>query len=142
MIKPALNEKGFVLPLVLVVMALLAAGAGYALTRGMTELQANTLNQDYQLCILTAKNAMAILEAELEEDVNYAGSNGKVHDDNGGDYQIRVFKTAERLRYVEVESEFNSYHKTFSGEIELLPETEAAPAGQIVKFNWKMVEGI
>ncbi|PKM47478.1 MAG: hypothetical protein CVV01_05385, partial [Firmicutes bacterium HGW-Firmicutes-6] len=95
------NENGFVLPLVLVVIVILAAGAGYMLTRGMAELQANALNQDYQLCILTGKNAMAVLQAEIEEDVNYSGTSGKVSDENGGFYEIWIFKTSEELRYVE-----------------------------------------
>lgn len=140
--KTGQNENGFALPLVLVVMALLTAGAGYSLTRGITELQANSLNQDYQLCILTGKNAMAILQAELEKDVNYSGGSGKAFDENGGFYQIRVFKTSEKLRYVEVESEFHAYQKKFSGEIELMPDLVAAPSGQIIKFSWKLLGGV
>lgn len=136
------NKNGFVLPLVVVVMALLAAGAGYALTRGMAELQANVHNQDYQLSILTGKNALAIVQAELEKDVNYAGTNGKQADENGGFYEIRVFKTADHLRYVEVKSEFRDHQKNFSGQIELLPEIAAVPSGRIVKFNWKMMGGV
>ncbi|WP_373483450.1 hypothetical protein [Acetobacterium sp.] len=140
--KPRHNKNGFVLPLVLVVIALLAAGAGYVLTQGMAELQANTLNQDYELCILTGKNAMAILQAELEKDVNYSGTNGKVSDENGGFYEIHVFKTSEKLRYVEVACELRAYQKKFSGEIELMPETAEPPSGKIVKFNWKMLGGV
>lgn len=133
------NENGFVLPLVLVVMALLAAGAGYSLTRGMTELKANTLNQDYELCILIGKNAMAQVQAELEESINYSGTGGKVSDENGGYYEIRVFKTSEKLRYVEVKSEYRGYQKDFSGEIELVSEPATAQSGEIVRFNWKML---
>jgi tRNA A22 N-methylase len=140
--KMSQNEHGFILPLVLVVIALLAAGAGYMLTRGIAELQANTLNQDYELCILTGKNAMAILQAELEKDVNYSGTSGKVFDENGGFYEIIVFKTSDKLRYVEVESEYHDYQKKFSSEIELNLETGEAPSGQIVKFNWKMLGGV
>lgn len=140
--KLSLNQKGFVLPLVLVVIAILAAAASSILTWGMAELEANILNQDYELCILTGKNAMAILQAELEEDVNYAGTNGKAYDENGGYYEIRVHKTSEKLRFVEVESEFRTYQKTFSGEIELLSEVTGAPSGQIVRFNWKMLGGV
>jgi hypothetical protein len=136
------NENGFVLPLVLVVIVILAAGAGYMLTRGMAELQANALNQDYQLCILTGKNAMAVLQAEIEEDVNYSGTSGKVSDENGGFYEIWIFKTSEELRYVEIKSEYRAYQKKFSGEIELIPDTAIAPSGQIVKFNWKMLGGV
>lgn len=140
--KLSLNQKGFVLPLVLVVIAILAAAAGSILTWSTAELEANILNQDYELCILTGKNAMAILQAELEEDVNYEGTNGKVLDENGGYYEIRVYKTSEKLRFVEVASQFRTYQKAFSGEIELLSEVTEAPSGQIVRFNWKMLGGV
>ncbi|WP_026396096.1 hypothetical protein [Acetobacterium malicum] len=140
--KLSLNQKGFVLPLVLVVIAILAAAAGSILTWSTAELEANILNQDYELCILTGKNAMAILQAELEEDVNYEGTNGKVLDENGGYYEIRVYKTSEKLRFVEVASQFRTYQKAFSGEIELRSEVTGAPSGQIVRFNWKMLGGV
>lgn len=140
--KTVRGEEGFILPLVLVVIALLAGGVAYILTQGMAELQANTLNQDYQLCILTGKNAMAILQAELEDDVNYSGTNGRVADENGGTYQIRVFKTSESLRYVEVESDYKTYQKKFTGEIELKAKSVGALKGSIVKFNWKMLGAV
>ncbi|MBI4858280.1 MAG: hypothetical protein HY818_16215 [Acetobacterium woodii] len=140
--KTVRGEDGFILPLVLVVIALLAGGVAYILTQGMAELQANTLNQDYQLCILTGKNAMAILQAELEDDVNYSGTNGRVADENGGTYQIRVFKTSESLRYVEVESDYKTYQKKFTGEIELKAKEAGALKGSIVKFNWKMLGAV
>jgi len=135
------NENGFILPLVLVVIALLAAGAGYVLTRGISELQANTLNQDYQLCILTGKNAMAVLQAELERDVNYSGTGQAIFDENGGVYQIRVIKTSETLRYVEITSSYRSNQKKFGGEIVLEPQA-TVPSGKIVEFSWKMMEGV
>lgn len=134
-----LNDDGFVLPLVLVVMALLAAGAGYALSQGMAELQANVLNLEYQLCLLTGKNAIAILQAELEEDINYSGSGGKLADENGGSYQIRVLKVSEKLRFVEVTSQYRGYQMNFSGEVELIMAIEASQSGQIDRFNWRLL---
>lgn len=136
------REDGFILPLVLVVIALLAGGVAYILTQGMTELQANVLNRDYQVCILTGKNGIAIVQAELEEDINYSGTNGKVSDENGGTYQISVFKTSENLRYVEVESAYKSYQKKFAGEIELKSEGAGTLKGSIIKFNWKMLGAV
>lgn len=142
MIKPNHNENGFVLPLVLIVIALLAAGAGYVLTQGTVELKANSLNQDYELAILTGKNAMAVLQAELAKDINYSGTSGKIADENGGFYEIHVFRTSEKLRYVEITSEFRTYQKKFCGEVELLSEAAQLPSGQIAKFNWKMLGGV
>lgn len=136
------NEDGFILPLVLVVIALLAGGVAYILTQGMAELHANTLNQEYELCILTGKNAMAVVQAELEENINYSGTNGKVADENGGTYLIRVFKTAEKMRYVEVECDYKSYQKNFTGEIELEPRGVELTKGSIIKFNWKMLGAV
>lgn len=136
------HEDGFILPLVLVVIALLAGGVAYILTQGMSELHANAINQDYQLCILTGKNAMAIAQAELEDDINYSGTNGRVADENGGTYQISVFKISENLRHVELESEYKTYQKKFSCEIELITEGAEPTQGTIVKFSWKMLGAI
>lgn len=136
------NEDGFILPLVLVVIALLAGSVGYILTQGMEELHANSLNQDYELCILTGKNAIAIVQAELEENTSYSGTNGTITDENGGTYQISVFKTVENLRYVEIESDYKSYQKKFSGEIELQSLAEESTKGSIIEFNWKMLGAV
>ncbi len=133
------NEEGFILPLVLVVIALLAGGVAYLLSQGLTELQANKLNQDYQLCLLTGKNAMAVARAELADDVDYAGTSGNVADANGGHYQITVNKISENLRDIEVSSAFNGYQKSFRGEIELMFDEETAAPAKIVRFNWKML---
>lgn len=135
------NENGFILPLVLVVIAVLAGGVAYILTQGMAELHANTLNRDYELCILTGKNAMAVLQSELEEDINYVGTDGKVADDNGGTYLIRVFKTADKIRYIEVECDYKSYHQGVTGQIELSEDTETQK-GSIIQFNWKMLGAV
>lgn len=133
------NEDGFILPLVLVIIALLAGGVAYILSQGLTELQANTLNQDYELCILTGKNALAVGQAELANNVNYSGTNGKIADANGGYYQISVNKISDKLRYIEVSSVFKGYQKSFGGEIELMFEGETTSPARIVRFNWKML---
>lgn len=136
------NERGFILPLVLVVIALLAAGVGYLLNQGIAELNANVLNQDYELCVLTGKNAMAVVQSELEDNINYTGTDGKVSDENGGNYVIKITKTAENLRFVEIESEYGRYSKNFAGEIEITPKEEEADKAMIIKFNWKMLGAV
>ncbi|AFA49387.1 hypothetical protein [Acetobacterium woodii] len=133
------NEDGFILPLVLVIIALLAGGVAYILSQGLTELQANTLNQDYELCILTGKNALAVAQAELADNVDYTGTSGDVADANGGHYQITVNKIADNLRDIEVSSTFKGYQKSFGGEIELMIDGETPTAARIVRFNWKML---
>lgn len=133
------NENGFILPFVLVVIALLAGGVGYLLTQGITELHANVINQDYELCILTGKNALAVVQAELEENINYPGTGGKVPDENGGEYSILITKKTENIRLVDINSQFQSYSEKFVGEIELIPKEDEADKAAVVKFNWKML---
>lgn len=136
------NSNGFVLPLVLIVLALLAGGIGYILTKGIDELHANIRNQDYAICVLTGKNAIETVKAELEDNINYLGTNGKICDENGGVYEISVYKTAENSRYVEVIIEYNDFQKKFDGQIELVPKENMFPKGSITKFTWKMMEEV
>ncbi|MBC3797841.1 hypothetical protein [Acetobacterium tundrae] len=134
------NEKGFILPLVLVVIALLAGGVGYLLTQGMVELKANVLNQDYELCILTGKNAMAVARSELENDINYSGTNGIQADENGGNYSIVITVVSENCRFIDVKSNYRDFHKKFNGEIEIIPKNDEISKGLVSTFKWKMLE--
>ena len=140
MIKRINNERGFILPLVLVVIALLAGGIGYLLTQGIAELHSNVLNQDYALCILTGKNAMAVVQAELENNTHYDGTAAIVNDENGGSYSIAVAEASENLRVVEIKSQYGDFKKEMTGEIEIMPASEEADKGKILSFKWKMVE--
>lgn len=134
------NEDGFILPLVLVAMALLAGSVGYLLTQGIAELQANVLNQDYELCILTGKNAMAVAQAELENDVHYVGTAGMVSDENRGSYSITVAEASENLRIVDINSQYGDFRKEIYGELEIMPDSDDTDKGKIRSFKWKMVE--
>ena len=140
MIKCINNEKGFILPLVLVVIALLAGGVGYLLTQGIAELHANVLNQDYELCVLTGKNAMAVVQAELENNIHYHGTAAMENDENGGSYSIAVTEASENLRVVEIKSRYGDFKKGITGEIEIMPASEETDKGKILSFKWKMVE--
>lgn len=140
--KAITNINGFVLPLVLVVVALLAGGIGYLLTKGIDELHANTRNREYAICVLTGKNALETVKAELEDNIDYVGTNGKVYDENGGAYGISVYKTAENIRYVTVISEYHGFQKKFEGQLELEPKENMLPKGLISKFSWRMMEGV
>lgn len=132
------DQNGFILPLVLVVIALLAGGVGYLLTQGLAELQANVKNQDYELCILTGKNAMAMAQAKLAEDVHYPGTAGTVSDENKGRYSITVTEASESLRVVEIKSQFGEYRKRIYGELVIIPDSNGQ--GKIQSFEWKMLE--
>ena len=100
----------------------------------------NILDQRLQFLPGVGPEKANILQAELEEDINYTGTATKVADENGGYYQIRVSVLSEKLRFVEVDSEFGSYHQSFNGEIELM--TAAAPKSRIIRFNWKLLGGV
>lgn len=135
------NQRGFILPLVLVVMAVLIGGSTCLLTQGVGELKANVLNREYELCILTGKNAMAVVQSELENNIHYSGTNGMVFDENGGFYRINITETAENLKFVDIKIRYGDTNKNFSGEIEITPKDEDANTGIISKFKWKMVGG-
>jgi len=126
--------------LVLVVIALLAGGVGYLLTQGMAELKANVQNQDYELCILTGKNAMAVAQSELENDINYRGTSGMQPDENGGNYSIVITEVSENCRFVDIKSNHGDFHKKFNGEIEITPKNDETSNGIVLKFKWKMLE--
>ncbi|MBK5243508.1 MAG: hypothetical protein JJE18_00530 [Eubacteriaceae bacterium] len=133
------NQKGFVLPLVLVCLALLTSGASIFLARESAELKANGMNRDYELCIFTAKNAMAVAQASLGEDPNYTGTEGWPEDENGGTYTIKITKISETLRYLDIESQYKTFTKKFTGELEIIPDNSGLNKPEIRLVKWIMV---
>ncbi|KNZ41429.1 hypothetical protein AKG39_12505 [Acetobacterium bakii] len=133
------NRKGFVLPLVLVILALLVSGAGFFLAQGNKELEANVMNRDYEFCILTAKNAMAVVQSAIEDDLNYMGTEGMEEDENGGYYSVKITWVSETQRLVEIESHYNEYTKKFMAELDLVKNSAAFNKAKISQFKWRMV---
>ena len=127
------------MPLVLVILALLVSGVSYFLAQGTAELKANVMNRDYQLCIFTAKNAMAVAQAALEEDLNYAGTEGLVEDENGGYYSIKLTWISESQRFLDIESRYDTFIKNFTGEVEIIPDSMGTNKAVIKQFKWRMV---
>ena len=133
------NQKGFVLPLVLVSLALMASGVSFFLAQESGQLRENVMNRDYELCILTAKNAMAVAQASLGEDLNYTGTQNKVIDENGGTYTIKITELSETLRYLDIESQYKSFPKQFTGELEIIPDSSDINKQEIRLVKWIMV---
>lgn len=134
------NQKGFVLPLVLVMLALLAGVVSCFLAQGNAELKANVMNRNYELCILTAKNAMAVAQSELEEDVDYTGTPGMAKDENGGYYSIELTRISETQRFLDIESRYDDYTKKITGELEIIPDSNGSNKAEIKEFKWKMAK--
>jgi len=133
------NQKGFVLPLVLVCMALLTSGVSIFLARETAELKANVMNRDYQLCVFTAKNAMAVAQASLGEDLNYTGTKGVAEDENGGTYSIKITLMSGNHRFFDIESQYKTFKKKFTGELEIIPDNNGLNKPEIKQVKWIMV---
>ncbi|MGV8907169.1 MAG: type IV pilus modification PilV family protein [Acetobacterium sp.] len=133
------NQKGFVLPLVLVGIALMTSGVFIFLAQQSAELKANVMNRDYQLCIFTAKNAMAVAQASLGEDPGYPGTTGLTEDENGGHYSIMITSLAENKRFFDIESHYKSFTKKFTGEFEIISDGNAIKKSEITLVKWIMV---
>lgn len=134
------NQKGFVLPLVLVSLALMASGVSFFLAQETAELKADVMNRDYEFCILTAKNAMAVAQASLGEDLNYTGTENSVKDENGGTYFIKITGMSETLCFFDIESQYKTFTKQFTGELEIIPDSSGINKPEIRSVKWIMVE--
>jgi len=133
------NQEGFVLPLVLVCIALMTSGVSIFLAQQTTELRANVMNRDYQLCIFTAKNAMAVAQASLGEDFNYPGTAGLKRDENGGNYRIRITSLSETKRFFDIESHYKTFAKQFTGEFEIIKDSNELKKPKIQLKQWIML---
>lgn len=110
-----MNHKGYALPLVLIVLALLFTVAAALLGQVRYQLDANQDYRDYQICILVVENAFAEAEAELNADSAYRGTGDWRSEKNGGRYSIEVAPVSERERSVRVTAQVKTYKKVFQG---------------------------
>ena len=111
-----MNHKGYALPLVLIVLALLFTVAAALLGQMRNQLEANQDYRDYQICILVVENAFAEAEAELNADFDYTGTGGWRNEDNGGRYNIEVAPLSGQERSVRVTAQVKTYKKVFLGK--------------------------
>ena len=111
-----MNHKGYALPLVLIVLALLFTVAAALLGQIRNQLDANQDYRDYQICILVVENAFAEAEAELNADFDYRGTGDWRNEDNGGRYNIEVATVSGQERSVRVTAQVKTYKKVFQGK--------------------------
>ncbi|CAK7046795.1 MAG: hypothetical protein EUB_03015 [Eubacterium sp.] len=110
-----MNHKGYALPLVLIVLALLFTVAAALLGQIRNQLDANQNYRNYEICILVVENAFAEAEAELNADFDYRGTGVLKSEDNGGRYSIEVVPVSGQERSVRVTAEVKNYKKVFQG---------------------------
>jgi type II secretory pathway pseudopilin PulG len=128
------NEGGFVLPMVLIVMALVLGIGSIMLLQMRGALDTNRQYRDFQACDLAAKNAMEECQAALAADPGYTGTSGYVQD-NGASYRITVTVSGENKRAVVIDSTFGRYEKHYSGEAWL-----DAASGKLTHFSMKLIQ--
>lgn len=111
-----MNEKGYALPLVLVILALLFSMAAALLTQVRYQLDANQEYRDYEICMLVVENAFAEAEAELNVSFDYRGTGGWKDEHNGGSYTIEVEPETKEEYELKVRAQMKKYTKVFAGK--------------------------
>ncbi|WKY43671.1 hypothetical protein Q5O14_13640 [Eubacteriaceae bacterium ES2] len=133
-LKPSLRQnKGYALPLVLVLLALIISAAAFLLVNQLAEFDMNAKSKGYEICLLTAKNAMEIVKSEIESGNDVIIAENQT-DPNGGSYSYHITKTGINRFDGEVSSSYADYQKQFS--VNILTAEEAS--GDITDFYWKM----
>lgn len=110
-----MNDKGYALPIVLIILALLFTIAAALLGQIRYQLDTNQDFRDYQICILVVENAFAEAEAEFNADFGYKGTGSWQSEKNGGRYSIEVTALSEQERSVKVTAQVKAYTKVFQG---------------------------
>ncbi|MDK2935985.1 MAG: hypothetical protein PWP62_993 [Eubacteriaceae bacterium] len=133
-LKASLRQtKGYALPLVLVLLALIITAASFLLAKQMNEFSMNKKSKDYEICLLTAKNAMEIVKAEIEAG-NTAPMAVDQMDANGGSYSFQISQTAADRFDGLINSSYADYQKTFI----ICIWTAGEGSCDIKDFYWKM----
>ena len=125
------DNKGYALPMVLVMLSLLMVTSIYLVNRNLKEMEANQKSLDYEICILTAKNGMEEIKAIFNRQEAIVGN---AEDPNGGHYSYRLLKVGENDYEGELISWYRQYEKCFFIKIECDPEKEM----RIENFFWEM----
>ncbi|MDI3536986.1 MAG: hypothetical protein PWR12_1717 [Eubacteriaceae bacterium] len=127
------QTKGYALPLVLVMLAFIITAASFLLAEQISEFNMNAKSRDYEICLLTAKNAMEIVKAEIETG-NNAPLAVEQRDLNGGTYSYQLSKTDVDRFDGQISSTYGQYQKTFIVCIRIVGEA----SNDITDFYWRM----
>lgn len=130
-----MNNKGYALPVVLVILALLFTISAALLTQVRGQFAQSKDFLDYETALLIAQNAFVETEAALNKDPDYKGTAAIEQDQNGGQYEIEVKRVSEKERYITIKSKKEKYQKSFEGKAEINPET-----GKVIKLSWYMTK--
>lgn len=129
---PRDDNRGYALPLVLVMLAFLTTTSFYLVDRNIKELEANQKSYNYEMCILTAKNGMEEIKALISQGATI--TRGTTADLNGGRYSYELLQDDENSLTIKLESSYDHYEIEFEIKIELDPEKDMG----IKNFFWEM----
>lgn len=124
------NNKGFVLPSVLVVLAIVFCISAILLSKITLSVKENAEYRDHQHCLMIAQSALEECKANIDADPAYSGTNGVLTTADGGSYSIQSQKMSDVLLQITVKGMYKKYTKILSGQAILDPETH-----QITSFN-------
>jgi|GEM_PF-1176818 len=129
------ENDGFVLPTVLVVLAVVFAVGAILLSQVAFAIKANSQYRDYEHCLLTGNSAVAICQANLSSDLQYSGTSGETEAGDGSSYTIAVQHASDTLRQITITSRCKTMTKTFSGQATVDPGNNS-----VISFNVLLVK--
>ncbi|MGL4547141.1 hypothetical protein [Eubacterium aggregans] len=113
------NEAGYVLVLVLVILALVMGTGVILLTRMQVDLKDDIAYQEYQHCIFLGKSAAEECRWALVTDPNYQGTDGLQSGEEGSTYRILVQQNSETQRGFILECRYGRYQHYYTGIAEI-----------------------
>lgn len=127
------NEAGYVLVLVLVILALVMGTGVILLTRMQLDLKDGIAYQEYQHCVFLGKSAAEECRWALATDPNYKGTDGLQSGEEGSTYRILVQQNSETQRGLILECRYGRYQRYYTGIAEIDRNT-----GQINNFSLQL----
>lgn len=127
------NEDGYVLVLVLVILALVMGTGVILLTRMQVDLRDGIAYQEYQRCVFLGKSVAEECRWALATDPDYQGTNGLQSGEAGSTYRILVQKNSETQRGLILECRYGRYQRYYTGIAEIDGNT-----GQINNFSLQL----
>ena len=107
------NNKGAVLPLVLVVMLLVFSAGGVLISQLALTVRDSNTYAAYQKAVLLGKNAVEECHAAMAADLNYTGT--KYTDDDGVITTIEVKKSSTYERAITITIKTADYKRLYTG---------------------------
>ncbi|MEG0076001.1 MAG: hypothetical protein RR310_03310 [Eubacterium sp.] len=128
-------NKGHALPVVLIILALIFGTAAILLPQINFDLKINETYRDYQCCMLSGKSAFDEVEACLNQDLAYIGTDKEIMDKNEVISHIKVQIISDTARQITVECSKNKYKKEFIGKALIDPTTK-----KVIKMEYRLIK--